>query len=113
MLSFRRYFLELNSDPTIRTHLAQLYDTLLEQNLLRIVEAYSVVDIDYIAQQVKQSRSSVEAKCVHLFPFFFALPPPSLSSASPSILSFTRRTSNVSFTSFFTFNVFQAVEDDP
>ena len=53
---------ELSSDPTIRSHLAALYDTLLEQNLLRIVEPYSVVEIDYVAQQVGQGRQSVEAK---------------------------------------------------
>ena len=53
---------ELSSDPTIRSHLAALYDTLLQQNLLRIVEPYSVVEIDYVAQQVGQGRQSVEAK---------------------------------------------------
>lgn len=55
---------ELSSDPTIRTHLSALYDTLLEQNLLRIVEPYSVVEIEYIAQQVGQGRQAVELKCV-------------------------------------------------
>ena len=54
--------IELSSDPTIRSHLAALYDTLLEQNLLRIVEPYSVVEVDYVAQQVGQGRQSVEAK---------------------------------------------------
>ena len=55
-------FAELSSDPTIRSHLAALYDTLLEQNLLRIVEHYSVVEIDDVARQVGQGRQSVEAK---------------------------------------------------
>lgn len=54
--------IELSSDPTIRSHLAALYDTLLEQNLLRIVEPYSVIEIEYVAQQVKQGRQAVEAK---------------------------------------------------
>lgn len=53
---------ELSSDQTIRSHLAALYDTLLQQNLLRIVEPYSVVEIDYVAKQVGQSRQDVEAK---------------------------------------------------
>ena len=53
---------ELSSDTTIRTHLSALYDTLLEQNLLRIVEPYSVVEIEYIAQQVGQGRQAVELK---------------------------------------------------
>ncbi|KAG5725428.1 putative 26S proteasome regulatory subunit rpn6 [Termitomyces sp. T112] len=58
----REYKDELSSDPTIRSHLAALYDTLLEQNLLRIVEPYSVVEIAYVAEQVGQGRQSVEAK---------------------------------------------------
>jgi 26S proteasome regulatory subunit N6 len=57
---------ELSSDPTIRSHLAALYDTLLEQNLLRIVEPYSVVEIEYVAQTVGQVRQAVEAKCEHI-----------------------------------------------
>ncbi|KAI6103634.1 proteasome regulatory particle subunit [Pisolithus sp. B1] len=58
----RDYKDELSSDPTIRSHLAALYDTLLEQNLLRIIEPYSVVEIDFVAKQVGQGRQDVEAK---------------------------------------------------
>ncbi|KAG6843917.1 hypothetical protein H0H87_011706 [Tephrocybe sp. NHM501043] len=58
----REYKNELSSDPTIRSHLAALYDTLLEQNLLRIVEPYSVVEIEYVAECVGQGRQGVEAK---------------------------------------------------
>jgi hypothetical protein len=43
-----------NSGPTICSHLATLYDTPLEQNLLHIVERYSVVEIKYVTQQVEQ-----------------------------------------------------------
>ncbi|KAI0319087.1 PCI-domain-containing protein [Amylostereum chailletii] len=57
-----RDYRELSSDPTIRSHLSALYDTLLEQNLLRIVEPYSVVEIEYVAQQVGQGRQAVETK---------------------------------------------------
>ncbi|KZV71944.1 PCI-domain-containing protein [Peniophora sp. CONT] len=57
-----RDFRELSADATVRGHLAALYDTLLEQNLLRIVEPYSVVEIEHVAQQVGQGRQSVEAK---------------------------------------------------
>jgi 26S proteasome regulatory subunit N6 len=60
--ALRDYQEELSSDVTIRSHLAALYDTLLEQNLLRIVEPYSVVEIEYVAQQVGQGRQAVEAK---------------------------------------------------
>jgi len=53
---------ELASDPTTRSHLTALYDTLLEQNLLRIIEPYSVVEIAYVADTVGQERQAVEAK---------------------------------------------------
>ena len=61
-LAYTYLFPELSSDTTIRTHLSALYDTLLEQNLLRIVEPYSVVEIEYVAQQVGQGRQAVELK---------------------------------------------------
>ncbi|TFK37087.1 PCI domain-containing protein [Crucibulum laeve] len=60
--ALRDYKDELSSDPTIRSHLAALYDTLLEQNLLRIVEPYSVVEIEHVANVVGQGRQAVEAK---------------------------------------------------
>ena len=62
-------FTELSSDPTIRSHLAALYDTLLEQNLLRIVEPYSTVEIEHVAEMVGQGRQAVETKYVLLFAF--------------------------------------------
>ena len=64
---------ELSSDTTIRTHLSALYDTLLEQNLLRIVEPYSIVEVEYVAQQVGQGRQAVEQKCVSLRVFGLAM----------------------------------------
>ncbi|KAH9950321.1 PCI-domain-containing protein [Amylocystis lapponica] len=60
--ALKDYQQELSSDPTIRTHLSALYDTLLEQNLLRIVEPYSVVEVEHVAQQVGQGRQAVELK---------------------------------------------------
>ncbi|KAJ7159872.1 PCI domain-containing protein, partial [Mycena crocata] len=60
--ALRDYKDELSSDPTIRSHLAALYDTLLEQNLLRIVEPYSVVELEYVSEVVGQGRQAVEAK---------------------------------------------------
>ena len=60
--TLREYNDELSRDPTIRMHLSSLFDTLLEQNLLRIVEPYSVVEVEYISQQVGQARQDVETK---------------------------------------------------
>lgn len=53
---------ELHTDLLIRTHLALLYDTLLEQNLVRVIEPYSVVELAYIAKEVGQPLNSVESK---------------------------------------------------
>lgn len=54
--------LELSADPIIRAHLSALYDTLLEQNLLRIIEPYSRVEIEHVAKGVGQPVREVEVK---------------------------------------------------
>lgn len=54
--------LELNGDPIIRSQLAALYDTLLEQNLVRIIEPFSRVEISHIAEVVKLPTQQVENK---------------------------------------------------
>ncbi|GAA5962386.1 hypothetical protein JCM21900_005102 [Sporobolomyces salmonicolor] len=53
---------ELSDDPIIRSHLSALYDTLLEQNLVRIIEPYSRVEIAHVAELVKQPVREVETK---------------------------------------------------
>ncbi|GAA6063938.1 hypothetical protein JCM10212_002136 [Sporobolomyces blumeae] len=53
---------ELSDDPIIRNHLSALYDTLLEQNLVRIIEPYSRVEIAHVAELVKQPVREVENK---------------------------------------------------
>ena len=39
------YRVELVDDPIIHAHLESLYDTMLEQNLCRIIEPYSRVQV--------------------------------------------------------------------
>jgi 26S proteasome regulatory subunit N6 len=53
---------ELSNDTIIRNHLSALYDTLLEQNLLRIIEPYSRVEMVHIAKLVRQPVREVETK---------------------------------------------------
>ncbi|GAA5964400.1 hypothetical protein JCM3765_006404 [Sporobolomyces pararoseus] len=53
---------ELSDDPIIRNHLSSLYDTLLEQNLVRIIEPFSRVEISHVAELVKQPVREVENK---------------------------------------------------
>ncbi|KAL7424353.1 26S proteasome regulatory subunit rpn6 [Cryptotrichosporon argae] len=60
--TLREYQDQLQKDPLIRTHLSALYDTLLEQNLVRVIEPYSSVELSWIASEVGQMRDVVEEK---------------------------------------------------
>ncbi|NXX21897.1 PSD11 ATPase, partial [Podargus strigoides] len=51
------YKVELRDDPIINTHLAKLYDNLLEQNLIRVIEPFSRVQVN-----VSSKRTDVERK---------------------------------------------------
>lgn len=48
----KTYSSELNDDLLIRHHLTFLREQLLESNLIRIVEPYSVVQIDHVAKKI-------------------------------------------------------------
>ncbi|NXB93964.1 PSD11 ATPase, partial [Vidua chalybeata] len=56
------YKVELRDDPIINTHLAKLYDNLLEQNLIRVIEPFSRVQIEHISNLIKLSKAEVERK---------------------------------------------------
>ncbi|NWZ86804.1 PSD11 ATPase, partial [Poecile atricapillus] len=56
------YKVELRDDPIINTHLAKLYDNLLEQNLIRVIEPFSRVQIEHISSLIKLSKAEVERK---------------------------------------------------
>ncbi|XP_061740145.1 26S proteasome non-ATPase regulatory subunit 11A-like isoform X2 [Nerophis ophidion] len=56
------YKAELREDPIIRTHLTKLYDNLLEQNLIRVIEPFSRVQIAHISSLIKLSKGDVEKK---------------------------------------------------
>jgi len=58
----RKYKNELTNDPIIHVHLSELYDTLLEQNLSRILEPFSVVEISHVADLIKLPKQDVERK---------------------------------------------------
>ncbi|TPX35302.1 hypothetical protein SmJEL517_g02331 [Synchytrium microbalum] len=53
---------ELQNDPIIKTHLSALYDTLYEQNLLRVIEPFSRVEIAHVASLVKLPTRDVESR---------------------------------------------------
>ncbi|KAJ3413183.1 26S proteasome regulatory subunit rpn6 [Chytridiales sp. JEL 0842] len=60
--AMNKYKDELRNDPIVNSHLDALYDTLLEQNLLRVIEPFSRVEISHIAELVKLPTVQVEAK---------------------------------------------------
>ncbi|KAK2151262.1 hypothetical protein LSH36_369g03032 [Paralvinella palmiformis] len=57
-----KYKIQLEDDPIIRAHLDSLYDNLLEQNLCRIIEPFSKVQVSHVAQLIKLPVDNVEKK---------------------------------------------------
>jgi len=60
--TLRLYPKELVEDPIIRAHLDTLYDQMLEQNLCRIIEPYSRVQVEQIAKVINLPKDTVEKK---------------------------------------------------
>lgn len=56
------YERELKADPIICAHLDKLYDHLLEQNLLRIIEPFSRVQVEHVAKIINIDLGIVEKK---------------------------------------------------
>lgn len=53
---------ELDEDVIVRAHLGTLYDNMLEQNLCRIIEPYSRVQVEYVSKSIKLPNQQVEKK---------------------------------------------------
>merc|ERR1712212_1083051 len=53
---------ELEGDMIVKAHLKTLYDTHLEQNLCRIIEPYSKVQVAYISETIDLPQDFVEKK---------------------------------------------------
>jgi 26S proteasome regulatory subunit N6 len=60
--ALKDYKPQLEDDPIVRAHLDSLYDTMLEQNLCRIIEPYSRVQVSFIATTIKLPVHQVEKK---------------------------------------------------
>lgn len=60
--ALKTYDRELKDDKIVKAHLGTLYDTMLEQNLCRIIEPYSRVQVAYIAEQINLPIQQVEKK---------------------------------------------------
>ncbi|KAL5007009.1 hypothetical protein ScPMuIL_015815 [Solemya velum] len=53
---------QLEDDPIVNSHLKTLYDNLLEQNLCRIIEPFSQVQVQHTANLIKLPVHTVEKK---------------------------------------------------
>ena len=62
---YREYAKQLADDQLIATHLQELQEKLLEQNLLRLIEPFSRVQIEHVAKLIKLERPQVEIKSEH------------------------------------------------
>ncbi|KAL4854038.1 26S proteasome non-ATPase regulatory subunit 11 [Chlorella vulgaris] len=60
--TLQSYSRQLSDDPIVHSHLSALYDTLLEQNLVRLIEPFSRVEIAHIASLINLPVGSVEGK---------------------------------------------------
>lgn len=63
-LSSYRY--ELGSDRFIASHLRRLYDSMLEQNLIKVIEPFSRVEITHVAKMVGLDVGQVERKLAQM-----------------------------------------------
>jgi 26S proteasome regulatory subunit N6 len=61
--ALREYHEELHSDLLVHHHLRELRNSLLESNLVRVVEPYEVVQLSHVSAQMNMPVAEVERKC--------------------------------------------------
>ena len=60
--ALQKYAEDLTQDIIVHNHLQSLYDKMLEQNICRLIEPYSVVEIAHIAKLIDLPLQVVETK---------------------------------------------------
>lgn len=61
-VTLKEYKTQLADDPIVHAHLNALYNTLKEQNLLRLIEPFSRVEISHVAKLINLALNDVESK---------------------------------------------------
>ncbi|KAL6552253.1 26S proteasome regulatory subunit rpn6 [Orobanche gracilis] len=61
-IALQNFKTQLDEDPIVHRHLSSLYDTLLEQNLCKLIESFSRVEIAHIAELIELPGQHVEKK---------------------------------------------------
>merc|ERR1712241_650131 len=60
--ALKTFKVQLEDDLIVSKHLDSLYNSMLEQNLCRIIEPYSKVQVDYVASKIGLPKPEVEKK---------------------------------------------------
>ncbi|GMM52980.1 proteasome regulatory particle lid subunit [Starmerella bacillaris] len=58
----KSYNSELSDDPFVRSHFAVLYDKMFQENLMKVIEPYSCVEISHLSRLLGLDSSQVEGK---------------------------------------------------
>ncbi|KAL2584215.1 hypothetical protein AAZV13_14G116800 [Glycine max] len=61
-IALRDFKAQLEEDPIVHRHLSSMYDTLMEQNLCRLIEPFARVEIAHIAELIELPVDPVERK---------------------------------------------------
>lgn len=61
-IAVKTYSKELEQDRIVEKHLKTLYQTMLEQNLCRIIEPYNRVQVKFVSEKINLSEDEVEKK---------------------------------------------------
>jgi len=59
---YKKYRPQLVEDPIVASHLNELKDNLLEQNLIRLIEPFERVQIEHVARLINLPKPYIEAK---------------------------------------------------
>lgn len=58
----QKYDAELTTDPFIRAHFTALYEKLFQENLMKVIEPYSCVEVEHLATLLGLSATLIEGK---------------------------------------------------